>query len=159
MSQLKSIAIKSTSRADMQTLQSVEITVAKGITGDFRGSQVDRQVTILSESAWQKTCEAVNTDLPWTIRRVNLLIDGVEFSAADVGKTIRIGDAELKITRETNPCARMDQQHQGLTAALTPDWRGGVCCKVITPGTIRVGDRVKIAPSPLAGEGRDEGVL
>jgi len=159
MSQLKSIAIKSTSRADMQTLQSAEITVAKGITGDFRGSQVDRQVTILSESSWQKACEAVNTDLPWTIRRVNLLIDGVEFSAADFGKTIRIGDAELKITRETNPCARMDQQHQGLTAALTPDWRGGVCCNVVTAGKIRIDDQVEIAPSPPGGEGRDEGVL
>ena len=144
MSQLKSIAIKSTSRADMQTLQSAEITVANGITGDFRGSQVGRQVTILSESAWQKACDSINADLAWTIRRVNLLIDGPEFSAADVGKTIRIGDAELKITQETNPCARMDQQHQGLTAALTPDWRGGVCCNVITAGTIRVGDSVGI---------------
>jgi MOSC domain-containing protein YiiM len=144
MNQLKSIAIKSTSRADMQTLQSAEITVAKGITGDFRGSKVDRQVTILCESAWQKACEAVNADLPWTTRRVNLLIDGVEFNAADVGKTIRIGDAELKITRETNPCSLMDKQCQGLTAALTPEWRGGVCCNVITAGTIRVGDPVEI---------------
>jgi len=148
MNQLKSIAIKTTSRADMQTLQSAEITVAKGITGDFRGSQVDRQVTILSESAWQKACEAVNTDLPWTIRRVNLLIDGVEFSAADVGKTIRIGNVELKITRETNPCALMDKQHQGLTVALTPDWRGGVCCNVITAGTVQTGDRVEYSFSP-----------
>ncbi len=144
MSQLKSIAIKSTSRADMQTRQSAEITVANGITGDFRGSQIDRQVTILSESAWQKACEALNTDLPWTTRRVNLLIDGIEFSAVDAGKTIRIGDVELKITRETNPCALMDQQHQGLTAALAPEWRGGVCCKVETAGTIRIGDRVEI---------------
>ena len=136
----------------MQTLQSAEITLAKGITGDFRGSQVDRQVTILSESAWQKACEAVSTDLPWTTRRVNLLIDSGEFSAADVGKSIRIGDVELKITRETNPCARMDQQHQGLTAALTPDWRGGVCCNVITAGEIQTGDRVEYSFSP-GGEG------
>jgi len=148
MSRLKSIAIKSTSRADMQTLESAEITLAKGISGDFRGSQVDRQVTILSESAWQKACEAVNTDLPWTTRRANLLIDGVEFSAADVGKTVRIGDVELKITRETNPCALMDQQYQGLTAALTPEWRGGVCCNVITAGEVSIDDQVEIAPSP-----------
>lgn len=148
MSQLKSIAIKSIAKADMQTLESAEITVARGISGDFRGSQTDRQVTILGESAWQKACESINADLVWTIRRANLLIDGVEFSAADVGKTVRIGDVELKITRETSPCALMDKQHQGLTAALTPEWRGGVCCNVITAGTIRVGDKVEIAPSP-----------
>jgi MOSC domain-containing protein YiiM len=38
----------------------------------------------------------------------------------------------------------MDKLHQDLTAALTPDWRGGVCCKVITAGTIQIGDRVEI---------------
>jgi MOSC domain-containing protein YiiM len=144
MSQVKSIAIKSTAKADMQTLESAEITLAKGISGDFRGSQPNRQVTILSESAWQKVCDSIDADLAWTIRRANLLVDGVEFSAADVGKTVRIGDVELKITRETSPCSRMDQQHQGLTAALTPDWRGGVCCYVISAGTIRIGDPVEI---------------
>jgi MOSC domain-containing protein YiiM len=144
MSQLKSIAIKSIAKADMQTLQSAEITVAKGITGDFRGSQADRQITILSESAWQKACGSINADLLWTIRRANLFVDGVEFSAADVGKTVHIGDVELKITRETNPCSLMDKQHQGLTAALTPDWRGGVCCNVISAGPIQVGDTVEI---------------
>jgi MOSC domain-containing protein YiiM len=101
-------------------------------------------VTILSESAWQTVCESINADLAWTIRRANLLVDGVEFSAADVGKTVRIGDVELKITRETSPCSRMDQQHQGLTAALIPDWHGGVCCNVITAGTIQIGDPVEI---------------
>jgi len=144
MSQLKSIAIKSIAKADMQTMQSAEITVAKGITGDFRGSQSDRQVTILSESAWLKACDSVNADLAWTIRRANLLVDGIEFSVADVGKIVRIGDVELKITRETNPCALMDKQCQGLTAALTPEWRGGVCCNVITGGTIQIGDPVEI---------------
>ena len=146
MIQLKSIAIKSIAKAEMQTQESAEITLAKGISGDFRGSQADRQLTILSESAWQKACDSINVDLPWTIRRANLLVDGVEFSAADVGKTVRIGDVELKITRETNPCSLMDKQCQGLTAALTPEWRGGVCCNVITAGTIRTGDPVKITP-------------
>ena len=144
MGQLKSIAIKSIAKADMQTLQNAEITVAKGITGDFRGSQADRQITILSESAWQRACDSIKADLPWTTRRANLLVDGVELSEADVGKIVRIGDVELEITRETNPCSRMDKQHLGLTEALTPDWRGGVCCNVITAGAIQVGDTVEI---------------
>ena len=68
MSQIKSIAIKSTAKADMQTLESAEITLAKGISGDFRGSQPNRQVTILSESAWQKVCDSIDADLAWTIK-------------------------------------------------------------------------------------------
>ncbi len=76
MGHLKSIAIKSTAKADMQILESAEITVAKGITDDFRGSQTDRQVTIISESAWRKACDTINADLAWTTRRANLLVDG-----------------------------------------------------------------------------------
>lgn len=145
MSTLKAIAIKTAPRAEMQVLGDAEITVEKGITGDFRGSQKNRQITILSESAWRKTCAFIDTDLPWTVRRANLLVDGVDFSAADVGKIVSIGKARFKITRETNPCSLMDQQHQGLKDALTPDWRGGVCCDVLSAGSIQVGNPVVIS--------------
>jgi MOSC domain-containing protein YiiM len=145
MSQIKAIAIKSTSRAPMQTIGSAEVTVEKGINGDFRGSAKDRQITILAESSWLKACGTVDSDLAWTTRHANLLIDGFEFNADDVGKKVSIGDVELEITRETGPCALMDQQHEGLKSAHTPAWLGGVCCKVLKAGSFRVGDRVDIA--------------
>lgn len=127
----------------MQVIDSAQITVANGILGDFRGTQQQRQITILSESAWRKACAEIDADLPWTTRRANLLVDEVEFSASYVGKTVRIGDVELMVTRETDPCSNMDAQHQGLTAALTPDWRGGICCNVIKPGEIKIGDQIE----------------
>ncbi len=128
----------------MQEQERAEITIEKGITGDLRGSQAGRQITILCESAWQNTCDAVNTELPWTTRRANLLVDGVEFGEGDIGKTIRISEVRLEITQETYPCSLMDKQHQELRDALTPNWRGGVCCNVLSAGSIQVGDRVEI---------------
>jgi MOSC domain-containing protein YiiM len=144
VSKIKAIAIRHKSREPMLSLDNARVTVANGILGDFRGAQPDRQITILSESAWRKTCESIDADLPWTTRRANLLLDGVEFGPADVGKKVRIGALELIITRQTDPCSRMDQQRQGLKAALTPDWRGGVCCNVVEPGEIQIGDEVEI---------------
>lgn len=143
MSSIKAIAIKNRPRVAMQSIDSAQITVAIGILGDFRGSQLQRQVTILSEDSWHKTCADIGNDLPWTTRRANLLIDGVEFDSSYLGKTVRIGTVELEITRETVPCSMMDAQHKGLTAALVPHWRGGVCCKVIQAGEIRIGDQVE----------------
>jgi MOSC domain-containing protein YiiM len=143
MSSIKAIAIKHRPREAMQTLDAARIEIASGILGDLRGSQHDRQVTIVSESAWHKACEAVGAELPWTVRRANLLIDGVEFDESWVGRRVRIGDAELEITGETAPCSRMDAQHQGLTAALVPEWRGGVCCRVVKAGEITIGDNVE----------------
>lgn len=143
---LKAIAIRNTSRAPMQLLDGAEVTVKNGINGDFRGAQGNRQVTVLSQNAWLSACESIDAELVWTVRRANLLIEGVEFSAADVGKTLRIGDLALEITQQTDPCSLMDKQYQGLRAALTPDWRGGVCCKVMSAGSIRPGDQVELLP-------------
>ena len=143
MSSIKAIALKRRSRAEMESIDSAQVTVDNGIVGDFRGPQRGRQVTILSEAAWQKTCAEVNTELPWTARRANLLVDGIEFDESYLGRTIRIGEVELRVTEETNPCSRMDEHHQGLTAALTSDWRGGICCDVVNPGTINIGDQVE----------------
>ena len=145
MSSIKAIAIKNRPRVAMQSIDSARIDVASGILGDFRGSQKDRQITILSESAWQKACAEVGAELPWTVRRANLLVDDVEFDETFVGRRVRIGEVELEITQETDPCSRMDAQHQGLTAALTPDWRGGVCCRVVESGDINIGDAVEFA--------------
>ena len=143
MSSIKAIAIKNRPRQEMLAVDSAQITVANGILGDFRGTQRGRQVTIMSESAWQKACRELETDLPWTIRRANLLIDDIEFDATWIGKILRVGEAELVVTGETDPCSRMDEQQPGLTAALTPEWRGGISCDVLKPGDINIGDQVE----------------
>ncbi|HCK85251.1 MAG TPA: MOSC domain-containing protein, partial [Hyphomonadaceae bacterium] len=59
------------------------------------------------------------------------------------GGRLIIGGVELAITGETKPCANMDRQWQGLTAALTPDWRGGLTARVLRGGEVCVGDGVR----------------
>ena len=58
------------------------------------------------------------------------------------GGEIRIGAVRLQVTGETDPCSRMEEQCAGLKAALQPDWRGGVCCRVLQDGAVRIGDTV-----------------
>jgi MOSC domain-containing protein YiiM len=55
-----------------------------------------------------------------------------------------VGEAVLEITAETKPCQVMEAAHHGLRSALKPDWRGGVCCRVISGGKIRIGDPVEL---------------
>ncbi len=146
---LQGIAIREKKRAAMHELNAAEVTVAKGVASDFRGKPSKRQVTLLSSEQWQQACNAVNKQLPWTVRRANLLVSGVEFSQADVGKLICIGDVRLRVQCETDPCSRMDEQHQGLYAALLPKWRGGICCEVLQSGQIAIGDEVIIDSDQL----------
>ncbi|MDN4500967.1 MOSC domain-containing protein [Alteromonadaceae bacterium BrNp21-10] len=141
---LLNIAKRAKRRAPMQTLAQANITLAAGVDDDFRGKPTKRQVSVLSAEAWQQACDSLQTTLPWTIRRANLLISGYQFSADDVGKEIHIGEVRLLICKETDPCPRMDEQHMGLQQALSPDWRGGVCCKVLASGVINIGDHIYI---------------
>ncbi|MGD9662437.1 MAG: MOSC domain-containing protein [Porticoccaceae bacterium] len=155
---LSGIAIRAKSRAPMIPLQQAQVSVEKGVMvttageglprQDFRGRAGKRQVTVLSAESWRKACEELGSELPWLARRANLLVTGIEFGAEDVGKLITIGEVQLVITRETDPCGRMEEVCPGLKAALAPQWRGGVCCRVVRAGDICLGDQVGII-SPL----------
>lgn len=140
---LQAIAIHTAVRGAMNELAEVLVTPECGLEGDMRGKPGRRQVTVLSIDAWQAACRELGTDLPWTLRRANFLVSGVNL-AQSAGSQLHIGVVVLEISCETDPCKRMDEQHPGLRQALAPDWRGGVCCRVLTGGTVRLGDHVKL---------------
>ena len=137
------IARRERTRARMELLDSAEVSVEAGVAGDARGALRDRQVTVLAQESWAAACADLGKTLPWTTRRANLLVEGLHL-ADGTGQTIRVGTLELMVTGETDPCSRMEEQQEGLRAALTPDWRGGVTCRVVRGGAIRVGDAAEI---------------
>lgn len=143
MGKLIGIAVRPRPRAPMELRSQAEVTVAAGISGDARGRTPGRQVTVLARESWEAACRDVGADLPWTTRRANLLTEGVDLPRTP-GARIRIGDVVLEVSFETDPCARMEAAHAGLRAALTPDWRGGVCCAVIAGGSLAQGDEVSL---------------
>jgi|SRR5215831_12055246 len=130
-------------RAPLQEINASNVTIEAGIDGDARGRKTNRQITVLFRESWDDACRDLGVELPWTTRRANLLVAGVEAPQSTGGK-IRIGDVTLEVMLETDPCFLMEQAHAGLKAALTPKWRGGVCCKVLSGGRIAVGDAVSI---------------
>jgi len=124
----------------------VERVVAKagvGLAGDRKRGK-KRQVTLLNADDWaEATCEAGSDAAPmW--RRANLVLRGVRFSPASVGRRLRIGAVVLKIMGETTPCDHMDMLHAGLRQALVPGWRGGVFCTIESGGEIAVGQAIAL---------------
>ena len=140
MLRLQGIAYKTAKKAPILTVDRAVITIPDGIIGDWRGGGGifrGRQVTVLSSAQWHAACIELGEILAWTDRRANLLIEGHDFIAADVGRTIVfVGGVELEITGETKPCKRMEAVRPGLKAALTPFWRAGVTCRVVKGGTL-----------------------
>lgn len=143
---LEGIARRATSRGAMEPLDEVEVSMPRGIEGDVRGTPGPRQVTVLSREAWDAACRETDTDgqaLTWMTRRANLLVSSIDLEASR-GARLTVGEVELEVCLETDPCARMEAARSGLFAALVPAWRGGACCRVLRGGVVRVGDTVRI---------------
>lgn len=146
---LAGIARHAYPKAPMETLDHVAVTVEGGLQGDFRGAikpggKGKRQVTLIERGDWDAAMAEVGHSIPWQERRANLLVDALDLPQAP-GATLRIGsDVLLVVTRQTDPCERMDALAAGLRAALMQDWRGGVCTRVLVGGHIAIGDRIRI---------------
>ena len=142
MGSLLGIASAPVKRGPLTPLTDAVVDVGAGVLGDARGTRAGRQVTVLFRESWDAACGELGAELPWTTRRANLLVEGVEVPRE--GQHLIIGSVVLEVTQETQPCQLMEAAHQGLRAALTPEWRGGVCCRVVKGGTIRIGDSVEV---------------
>jgi MOSC domain-containing protein YiiM len=144
---LAGIARHARPKAPMEVIDRATITLTGGIEGDFRGAMkgkpYKRQVTLIEAGDWATAQALVGHNQPWQERRANLLVEGIDLPQ-HAGARLRVGTALLEVTIETAPCERMEALADGLRAALTPDWRGGVCTKVVEEGAIAVGDAIRI---------------
>lgn len=154
MGRLGGIARHDRPYGPIETLGHVSVTATEGVHGCIRGALAatkktrKRQVSIIEAESWAAAMEdlgiAEHDRLPWHARRANLLVEGLRLPR-EAGTVIAIGTSlRIELTVETEPCERMDALLPGLKAALMPDWRGGVCGRVLTDGEIAVGDEVRI---------------
>ncbi|MBK7976024.1 MAG: MOSC domain-containing protein [Deltaproteobacteria bacterium] len=139
------IARKPRHGAPMVAIDGAAITTERGLEGNANGRPGRRQLTVLTREGWEAACRVLGREVPWTTRRANVLVEGLEL-VGRVGWRLTIGAVMLEITGETTPCSRMDAQVAGLTAALAPEWRAGVTCRVLQGGEIGRGDAVTLEP-------------
>ena len=145
------IARKAKPFAPVEELIQATVSLAAGIGGDARGKLPNAQVTVVFRQDWEAACRELEAALPWTMRRANLYVEGVP-CPMQPGARLGIGEVVLEVVEETHPCSRMDKQHPGLKAALTPHWRGGVRCNVVQAGDLRLGDAVVVTMADEAVE-------
>lgn len=140
---LAGIAVRPERRAAVRELREAEVVAGRGLAGDHYHRGGRRQLTVLTREGWEAACAQVGGALPWTARRANLLIEGLELDRR-VGHRLCIGEVALEITGQTSPCRRMEEVFPGLLRALSPHWRGGVTCRVLRGGRLVVGAAVAL---------------
>jgi len=121
----------------------VELVAGKGIPGDrFFGWKKNYmgQVTFIDRAAIDVVRQhAEDPDLAPSAFRRNVVISGVDLNAL-VGKTFRLGNSVLEGTQKCAPCHWMDDACGKPGTEKVMFNRGGLRCRILGGGTIRLGE-------------------
>jgi MOSC domain-containing protein YiiM len=118
----------------------------RGLEGDHRIDKTPgsgRQVTLISREFIAQTAHFLGRDdiSPGLLRR-NLVVSGINLNALR-HQRFTIGDALFEAGALCHPCSRMETAlGKGGVAAMLG--HGGLCCRVLKGGIIRIGDEVLV---------------
>jgi len=142
------IGLRTERRGQVTAVDSARAVASHGLEGDHRmGKTPDsaRQVTLISEEFMQQIAHFTSRDCidPALLRR-NLVVRGINLNALR-HQRFQIGDAMFEATAICHPCSRMETAlGKGGVAAMIG--HGGLCARILTTGTICVGDPIEVRP-------------
>jgi MOSC domain-containing protein YiiM len=134
------IHIAPASRLPTRPVDAVAAEAGKGLIGDRYHGTRHRHVTIQSQEQLDRAANDLGYAFDSGSTRRNLTVDTGEVPTLP-GARLRIGDVELEVVRVAAPCRLLDDSI-GRGAAVALRRRAGSVCRLLTSGTIRVGDVV-----------------
>jgi MOSC domain-containing protein YiiM len=138
----------------MRAMPSLELVAGKGIVGDrymignesgFYSDKPEegRQVTLFEIEVLQALKRDYDIDFGPEEHRRNVTVEGVPLNSL-VGKRFWLGETLLESTRLSVPCKHIEEV-TGKEVFNPLVHRSGLNCKILTGGTVRVGDVLRPA--------------
>lgn len=129
-----------------EPLAEVELVAGRGLRGDRKGGNPNRQVNLLS-GEWLASAAARGYRAAPGQFGEQLIVEGLDVIALPPGTRLRLGDAaELEIVKGRTGCERLEAAQGQSIAGLGAI---GVLARVAAGGLIRVGDPVAVV-EPVA---------
>jgi MOSC domain-containing protein YiiM len=150
---LEWIGLRTARRGPVEVVDAVEAVPGLGLAGDRRAERGParpggrRQVTLLQAEHLEVLAALLGRDEvdPALVRR-NLVVTGVNLAALDQ-RRFRVGDVVLEGAGPCRPCSRMEEPEAlGVGGYQALRGHGGIVARVLTGGTLRVGDEVDLLP-------------
>ncbi len=147
---LEWIGVRPARREELAVLDSVEAIAGAGLAGDHRAGKKrgsGRQVTLISREFLAQIAHFTGrSHIDPAVLRRNLVVSGINLNALR-HQQFHIGPVLLEAGAWCHPCSRMEEAlGKGGVAAMLG--HGGLCCKILEGGVIRVGDAVSVVPAP-----------
>ena len=146
MSVVYEIGITEKNNQEIEKKESIEVVASKGIVGDryFHDFNGDReQITLIESENIDYYNNTFNTKFTYVEFRRNIITKNIKLNDL-VGKTILVGNIELKVNDLCRPCKDL-QQRLGKSNIIKEFLRrGGLRCEILSSGTINVGDKITV---------------
>ncbi len=141
-SKLISIYIGSQKGARKVPVASAELIPDHGVSGDHHaGTKPHRQISLFASETLQEI-QAAGIDVAAEELSTNLLTEGVAIDTLSAGTKMKIGAAIIEISEARKPCGSLTKIDKRLPKATY--LRCGQFARVLTGGTIHVGDAIEI---------------
>ena len=137
------IGVRPEKRKPLKTLEKVTV-IERGLEGDhYSGRSGNRGVTLIQAEHVDAIASLLHKDKidPLDLRR-NIVVSGINLLALKE-REFKIGTAVLKMTGLCHPCSRMEETF-GTGGYNAVRGHGGINARVVTPGEIKLNDRIKV---------------
>jgi MOSC domain-containing protein YiiM len=148
MSRVHAIHVAPGRRLPTKPVPSVEAEAGVGLVGDRYHGSKHRHVTVQALDDLAAAAEVLGRPIDPGLTRRNITLTEGPIPTRP-GERMQIGDVELEVVRIAAPCRLLDDWlGLGAVQALRSP-RGGTVFRLLTSGTIRVGDEAAIPPREL----------
>ncbi|SEH77327.1 MOSC domain-containing protein YiiM [Mycolicibacterium rutilum] len=132
------------SRLPTRSVEAVVAEAGVGLVGDRYHGTKHRHVTLQSQELLDRAAADLGRPFDQAGTRRNVTVDAGEIPTRP-GTRLLVGDVLLEVVRVSAPCRLLDDWiGPGAAAALRG--RGGAACRLLSSGTIRLGDPVEVLP-------------
>ena len=140
---IKAISVSKEKGTQKSNVPSAELKMDFGIEGDAHGGDWHRQVSLLAIESIDKMIAKGAKVAPGNFAE-NITTEGLGLTTLEMGSKLRLGEsAEIEITQFGKECHSRCAIFEQIGDCIMP--REGVFAKVISPGSIKVGDVIEVA--------------
>ena len=146
MASVKLICISPVAGGETIAIDAVTTIAGRGIEGDrycALDTEPSRQITLIECEVIDQFNQETASEFSYEMFRRNLVTEGVQLNYL-VGETFYVGEVRLRGHELCEPCRYLQDKLKVTDLVKRLTHKGGLCCEVLTSGTIRAGDNLRI---------------
>ena len=146
MASVKLICTSPVAGGETIAIDAVTTIAGRGIEGDrycALDSESSRQITLIECEVIDQFNQETESEFSYEMFRRNLVTEGAQLNNL-VGETFYVGEVWLRGHELCEPCRYLQERLKVTDLVKRLTHKGGLCCEILTSGTIQSGDNLRI---------------